>query len=380
MLGEGEIYLNAGTFSAMPRQVYDSLIAFIAAAEANPTRIAAGNKLGPLWRVQQLVAGYLGADPADMVFHANVTQALNQALMCHPWPAKGEILASSSEYGSIVIAMEEVARRRGLTVRRFDLPDQPASDQELVDVVTNALSGDTVAVLLSHLTCDMGLVTPIAAIGRELRKRGIVSIIDGAHAPGLLPVNLAEMNVDYYGGNLHKWFMGPKGTGFLYVARHMQAAMEPHIVGFGGTMRTPGVPHDGVPGLTSRFVYAFNQQGLRDVSGMLAMEATLTFRGKLGEQAILGRIAALGDHVRRKLGDELGLKRYSAMPPLNAGLIAFEPPPAWRDKDASDRMYREHRITVPIFTNRARGPILRVSPHIWNSEADIDRLAEALAR
>lgn len=377
MLARDEIYLNAGTFSALPRPVYDELIRILAEAEGNPTRLAAWNGRLPLWRAQQQIAAYLGADPDDIIFHSNVTQALNQALFGFDWETGGEFLASDQEYGAIVNAAREMVRRRGLVFREFPLPLQPAGPAELCNAVVAALSPRTVGVLLSHVTTGTGLVLPVTEIGARLRERGVRLIVDGAHGPGLLPLDLGASPIDCYGGNLHKWFIGPKGTAFLYVARHLQPQMQPTQVGWGGVPGDTGPFVNDHGGTAHRFQYIFKPPGLRDFAPFLALPATLEFRRRLGEAALQQRIAALVAYTRERLTG-LGLRCMSPPPPLQAGLIAFEPPPAWRDEDAAERLYRQSRITVAIFQVPPIGMVLRVSPHIWNDEGDIDRLVEAL--
>jgi len=376
MLSRDEIYLNAGTFSALPRVVYDRLVQLISSAEANPTRVAAQRKREPLWQVQERIAAYLGAEARDLVFEVNVTEALNAALLGYPWPRGGELLIAEREYPSIIRAAETAAARRGMTIRRFDFPEQPGSDDQLVDAIEASLSERTAGVLISHVGCTNGQVTPLKRIAALLSSRDIRLVVDGAHGPGLIPLSLADSGVDFYGGNLHKWFMGPKGTGFVYVRRDLHERMEPNVVGFDGTMVDDGRPlHEPIAGIPDRFPCVFRLHGLRDVSPFLALDATLQFREEVGEAWIMERVAALCTYVRERLG----LPVMSPPPPFHAGLVTVEPPAKWRVQDATQVVYDRHKITVPIWrTNEGRW-IMRVSPHIWNSEADIDRLAEAVS-
>ena len=378
MLAADEVYLNAGTFSALPRAVFQALVRELAAAESNPTRIAAENSRAPLWAVQQVIAAYVGAEPCDILFRENVTQALNLALFALPWEKGGELLVTDHEYGAIVNAAREMARRRALSIRVLRLPRDPGNEDDLCAAVLQALGPRTTGVLLSHVMTATGLVMPVARIARALRRRGVRLIVDGAHGPGLVPLRLAATEIDVYGGNLHKWFMGPKGTGFLYVNRRLHKLMEPIVVGWGGTPRDRHAPVDPVQGYTERFQYVFRMQGLRDFAPFLALKATLDFRRQHGEARIMRRVQELGAYARQKLAGELGLECLSPRAGLQAGLLAFRPPPAWRRPDASERLFRKHRITVPFWHEPARGFLMRVSPHVWNDESDIDRLAQGL--
>ncbi len=372
MLPPGHSYLNAGTFSALPRPVYLELISLIATAEADPTRVAARRSFSGTRSIRARIAYYVGADPLDIVFHVNITQALGQALFCLEWPAAGEMLISDREYPAIVNAMREMARQQGLKFRTFPLPPRPASDDEVLGAVLSAVSSDTVCVLVSHIAYQTGLILPVARIATALRERDIRLIVDGAHGPGLLPLGLGRTDIDIYGGNLHKWFMGPKGTAFLYVNRRLHRAMQPCTVGWSGTM------HDAGPGDDACFSRVFSAQGMRDASPYLALGATLRFRSNIGEERIRDRVADLAAHVRARLEGDLGIECLSPDPPRHAGLTSFRLPETRPDRETASELHDRFRITVSTGQDLFEGPYMRISPHIWSSFEEIDRLAEAL--
>ncbi len=381
LLDPREIYLNAGTFSALPRPVLEAQQRLMAHAEGNPTRRGARNRLRPLWRAQRRVARYLGADPEDILFHINVTQALNQALFSHPWPKGGEFLAGDLEYGAIVNCAREVARRSGMSFRVFPIPREPRSEDELVEAVLREAKPATAGILLSHVISATGMVLPVERLGTALRRRGVRLVVDGAHGPGLVPLKLGSTDIDFYGGNLHKWFMGPKGTAFLYVARDLHLKLRPHVVGWGGVETDPRKHkvHD-VKGTAWPFQYVFQFQGLYDACPFLALEETLRFRRAIGETNIRRRIAALIALVRRRLGKELGLRERSPAPEFSAGLAAFEVPGEFAPYGLEEAVFRASRITVAAWKDAPGRTLLRVSPGIWSSEAEIDALAETLGR
>ncbi|MCZ7645555.1 MAG: aminotransferase class V-fold PLP-dependent enzyme [Planctomycetota bacterium] len=376
MLAPGEIYLNNGTWSALPRPVFEAQVEWMKSAEANPTRVGAARGGEALWRVHGLLAAYLSCAPADLVFHVNVTQALNQALFSYPWKSGGEFLIGSREYGALVNASKEAARRHGLRVRMLEVPAQPACEDELVAGILAQVGGEARGALLSHVTTGEGLVLPVARLAKEFRARGTILVVDGAHAPGLVPVELGNADIDFYGGNLHKWFLGPKGAGFLYVKQERQGVLEPRAVGWGGT------PRDAVPDAQrfggARFPHVFRIQGLHDFSAFLALEAALRYRASLGEERIRARVAELVAHARGRLCGELGLKDHSPKGALHAGLLSVQLPEAWRGRDAGARLYERNKITVACWPMPQGGPLVRVSPGICNSEDDLDTLARAI--
>lgn len=379
LLPEDQAYLNGATFSALPKPVFDAQVGLMRSAEANPTSEAAWrNKTKIFFDMQKRVAAYLGCNPEDMTLHYNVTNALNQAFFSMTWPAGGEILASDCEYGAIRNAAQSVADRNGMTFRKFKLVRCPSSNQEAIDCVLNALSEKTAVVLLSHIISGHGLHVPVAEIAVALSKRNIRFIVDGAHGPGLLPLNLGETQIDFYGGNLHKWFMGPKGTAFLYVKRSLHTRMKPHIVGWSGdNMDNCYRAMEGKFGTQYAFPYVFGFQGLRDVSPFLALSAALDFHESIGEENIIRRIRELAMYARKRIGDETGWTCISPEPEMHAGPVMFVPP-AGREyqKKLTRHLLETHKITILSSDLPPYG--LRVSAHIWNSEEHIDRLAAAL--
>jgi len=386
LLPPGEVYLNAGTMSALPRPVYERQIALMASAERNPTLIGAMRGKRPLWEVHRRLGDYLGVAPRDLVLHFNVTHALNQALACLPWPRGGEILASDLEYGSIGMAARATCLRCGMAFRRFEMPPRPDTEEAMVRAVVDALSPRTAGVILSHVTCDNGLVTPVARIAAALRERGVRFIVDGAHAVGLVPLRLGETDIALYAGHLHTWFLGPRGTAFLYVARHLQERMAPHIVGFGGA---PGVEPSRPEGSAPEegdFPGMFRLQGTLDWSAFHAIPAALAFREEIGEARIRARIAELDAYARRRLEGDLGLTSLSPRPEFHAGLLAFELPqeagrafrPTHVPHGLAAQFHERTGITIAIGGTPGERMRIRVSPHIWNSEEDLDRLCAAL--
>lgn len=378
MLDPDRVYLNNGSFSALPRPVFEAQVRLMAEAEADPTRIGLYRGFGPLWRAQGLVASYLGCDPHDLVLHTNVTQALNQVLMGLNFKPGADILISSHEYGAIHNLALYVAGRRGLNLKAFDLPGRPDNNEQILDSIRSALTPATAAVIFSHVTCTNGLVLPVEQIGQELSDRDIVSIIDGAHAPGLIDVDLGRTRIDFYGGNLHKWVMGPKGTAFLYVRRERRNDLSPYTVGWGSTPDDTRPIHDKVPGLDDRFQYVHKRAGCHDYSPMLAMEATLQWRREIGEVAIRGRLRELLAHTRSELQKRVDLPLISPCAELNAGLIAVAAPEGKASRQIVNRVYNEQGVTLAAIDWPRRDGAIRFSPHICNDESDIDRGITAL--
>lgn len=381
LLDPKEIYLNAGTYSALPRAVCEAQHRIMIEAEGNPTRRAARNKNRPAWRVQKMMARYLGVNPEDFVFHVNVTQAMNQAIFSYPWPKGGEFLSTDLEYGAIANAAREASKRRGMSFRVIAIPLFPRTEDEIVDAVLREVGPKTAGMLLSHVTSSTGMRLPVERLAVELRKRDVRSVIDGAHAPGLVPVKLGRTEIDFYGGNLHKWFMGPKGTGFLYANRRYHQILQPHVVGWGGVETDPKkFTVFETKGTSWPFQYVFQFQGLHDVSPVLALEETLRFRRRIGEANIRRRVAELKAYVERRFGDEMGLRVLSPAPQFSAGLTSFEVPGEFPPRGLEEAIFRASGICVAAWKLGPGKSCMRVSAGIWNTEAEIDRLVYTLKR
>jgi len=218
-------------------------------------------------------------------------------------------------------------------------------------------------------------VLPARELCVEARKRGVLTVIDGAHAPAFVPLNLEEIGCDFYGANCHKWLLAPTGSGFLYLGKGNEDRLQPLQVSWGwkrdGTRPDERDDFGSTPRL--RFL---EFEGTRDPCPWLALPAALDFQAGLGGDAIRQRIAALVRHVRRQLGALA--PATPAHPALHGALTAFRLP---GDVDAAilrRRLWQDFRTEAPVI-ERPDGLLLRVSTHFYNTEAEIDRLAEALA-
>jgi len=377
-LPDDEIYLNTGTLSSVPKRAIRAVIETLKRTETNPTI-----ELHKNWELETAsrtrIARYLGAQPTEIVFFSNVTIGLNALFRGLPLSG-GETLFSNQEYGSCVNALRFVAERRGMTARQFTMPLTPSEPREVVDSVLAALTPETRLVYVSHITCGTGMVVPVGRIGEELAARGVMFAVDGAHAPGQIPLDLDGMRgVSAYGGNLHKWFLGPKGTAFAWVPARLHDEMGPLMVGFGGFRSRRPAEGTGTPPPPVEFHRSFRMPGCLDFSPWIGLAATLDFRERIGEERILARLRQLAAYCRETFARELGWKlRTPTHPELSGVISSFEMPAAFPlpEKNAIQWFYDRHRITASFIGGEGKG--IRVSPHIYSSESDIDRLVECL--
>jgi isopenicillin-N epimerase len=326
----------------------------------------------------------VGAEADDLVFVPNVTTAINAVLRSHPLRADDEILVTDHEYNASRNVADYVARERDARVVVAKVPFPLHSPSQVVEAVLAALGPRTRLALLDHVTSQTGLVFPLEVLIPELRARGVEVLVDGAHAPGMLPLDLRALGADYYTGNCHKWLCAPKSAGFLVVRRDLQEQVRPAVISHGAN--APVEPR-------ARFRLEFGWTGTRDPTPALAVPEALRFLSGLvpgGWPEIMRRNRALALEGRRRIAASLAAElpcpdemigSLAALPvPELAGLppaptSALEPDPL------QEALFREHRIEVPVLGCPAHpGRLLRISAQLYNRIEDYERLAAALAQ
>jgi isopenicillin-N epimerase len=373
-------FLNAGTQSRAPLSVLRWMRERRDRAEVNPTQ-AMMETFPALWRVQQRLAEFLGACPHDLFLRPNITAAFNDFLFALPLPAGGEILANDHEYGAMTELARWRARRGEVSFRSFALPFGPdVSDDDFVRACVSALRPETKVFLLSHVATAVGTVLPVKAIAAELRRRGVIVLVDGAHAVGILPLDMRELaDVDFYGGNFHKWFMGPAGTGFGWVNPRWREGLDWQFGGWASFTIPPfyGDFGDGVVETARRLM-----PGTIDPIPFLALGETLDFWRQYGPEDIR-RTQARWRDLAGSLAESFGWERTCPRAGARlAGLVSFRRPPAWGAEVGHHLQLRIHRETgVQIALPQAGGrPVVRLSPGAYATEEEVRSGMEKLAQ
>lgn len=362
--------LNTGSFGPQPRPVYEAADSFRRRLAAGPTDFFV-RQLPPLLRhARARTAAFLGVPPERLVFTANVSAAVNMVAAGLPLNGPGEVLMTDHEYGAMVWCWERAARRQGLTVRTFPLPDS-GDPGEVVAACVAALSPATRLLFFSHVLSPTGLVLPAAELCAAARERGVISVVDGAHAVALLPLDVTVVGADFYAGNLHKWLLAPTGSGFLTAGPEWLDRLEPLAVSWGYHPDPGGTPDEPDAYGSTRRVRRLEFEGTRDPCPWLAVPTAIDFQTALGWEAVRARQRELGAYCRRVI----------PLPPAtpeahSRAMTSFFLPPG-RTADDWRTFFWSHRIEVPV--NQSRGRlVVRVSHHFYTTEAEIDRLAAVL--
>jgi isopenicillin-N epimerase len=369
--------LNTGSFGPLPRPVFEHVTAIRARLAAGPTDFFVRQMPPLLWEARLRLAKFLGADPLRLIFTVNVTSAVNLVASSLKLAAPGEILLTDHEYGAMHWCWERAAQQQGLTFRTFPLPTLPASAQEIVDAACAAMNERTRVFFFSHVLSPTGLVLPARQLCEGARRRGIISVVDGAHAPAFVPnLNLNEIGADFYGSNCHKWMLAPTGSGFLYLGPGAFERVQPLQVSWGWRPDRSKLDVPDEFGSTPRIRY-LEFEGTREICPWLAVPAAIDFQSQLGFDRIQRRMRELVHHVRGRLAGLHGLAPATPENPEMSGpLMAFQLP-AGVDPLKLRQLLWERRIEMPVIERPDR-LLVRTSTHFYNTEEEVDTLAKAL--
>ncbi len=380
LLDSAIAFLNHGSFGACPTAVLEAQQALRSRIEQQPLQFFARD-LEPLLDVARAsLAQFVGADPADLVFVPNATTGINTVLrsLCDPaHPDRlcpgDELLTTDHEYNASRNSLEFAAAWSGARVVVAPMPFPIGSAEQAIGAVLDHLSPRTRLVLLDHVTSQTGLVLPIAPLVQACRERGIATLIDGAHAPGMVPLDLQTLGATYYTGNCHKWLCAPKGAGFLWVQRDQRPWIRPLIISHGAN--SPRADR-------SRFWLEFDWTGTADFTPYLCVPTAITTMATRlpgGWSGIYQRNHDLALQARDYLCQIWGL-----VPPAPDDLIGAMvslPLPLGLPADVYDRLWHEFRIEVPIIPWQAPYPcLIRISAQLYNRLSQYGYLADAIGQ
>ncbi len=378
LLDPAVVNLNTGSFGPLPRPVFERATELRRRLAEEPMDFLLRGAPPLLWEARERLAAFVGGGPRRLAFTANVTAAVNLVAASLPLAAPGEILLTDHEYGAMHWCWERAAQRQGLTLRTFPLPQLPASPAEIVEAAAAAMSERTRLFFFSHVLSPTGMVLPARELCAEARRRGVLTMIDGAHAPAFVPLELDAVGADFYGANLHKWLLAPTGSGFLYFGPGAAERVQPLQVSWGWRPDRSRLDERDEFGSTPR-LRLFEFEGTRDPCPWLAAPAAMDFQAALGFDNIRGRIAELTAYVRHRLTGLAGLSAVTPeRPDLCGAMTAFRLPPRADAAALRRGLWERYRVEAPV-VERPDGLLVRASTHFYNTEGEVDRLAEALA-
>ena len=375
LLAPDLIFLNHGSFGACPREVLEVQQRWQMEMERNPVEFLGRRSAGLLLQARTALAQAMGASANELVFMPNSTTGVSVVARSFPLQPGDEVLTTDLEYGACDAAWQHVCAQAGAVYRRIKIP-LPFDRESLTKHLLSAASRKTRLITFCHITSSTALIFPAAEICAAARERGIATFVDGAHAPGQIPVDLDAINADFYVGNCHKWLCAPKGSAFLHARSEHHAMLEANVFSWGyaeGTDEQTGF--DDFLG-TTLFERRMQWQGTQDISAWLAVPAALDFQKRHDWPAVQVRCHALAKIALDKLTE-----RFATQPIAEdedwAQMVAI--PIAAQDPELlRKRLYEESRIEVPI-TAHGKQIFVRVSVQGYNTLDDIEHLLAAPA-
>ena len=365
-LAPGHLHLNHGSYGALPTAVSAEQDRWRARIESNATGFFADVLPGELRRQAAVAAQCFGGAPQDWVFCENATSAVNAVLASMGLRDNDEIVTTSHAYGAVLKAMRIWASRFGARVAVADIPAIVRGEDEIISAIEKVLTARTRLLVVDHITSPTAIVFPVQRIVRIARERGVAVLVDGAHAPGQVLLDVETIGADWYTGNAHKWLFAPKGCGLLWTAPHWQERTRP-------TVLSHGAP-DG-------YTQAFDWIGTRDVTPWLCFETAAGRHAAFGGKGLIARNRALAAEGASLVCAVLGAAP-SAPESLRAAMasVALGPAPADLSEVNSLRrtLWEGANIVVPVFTFGDRLWI-RISSQIYNELGDYTRLADRMA-
>jgi isopenicillin-N epimerase len=365
------VFLNHGSFGACPRPVFETYQTWQRELERQPVAFLGRQAAALLAHARSQLAAYLGVAADDVVYVPNPTTAINMVVRSLHLRPMDEILTTDHEYGAMERTWRFVCRQTGARYVRQPLP-LPVTDADAwVETFWQGVTDRTKVIFLSHITSPTALTLPVEAICQRARAAGVLSIVDGAHVPGHLPLHLPSIGADLYTGACHKWLCAPKGAAFLYARREVQPWLEPLVVSWGYESAQPS---------GSQFVDYHEWQGTRDLAAFLTVPAAIEFQAQHGWTAVRQQCHQLACRTRQRLHALTGLAPICPESPQWFTQMFAARLPAHTDLEAlKQRLYEEYRVEVPVVSWNDQ-KFIRVSLQGYNTPGDADTLVEALAR
>ena len=365
LLDPDVVFLQGGSVGPSPRPVVDTVTNGIHAFDSNPLKHQP--QFWPLVEeAREKLAEFVGTSPERLALVQNTTMAMSVPAQGLTWEEGGEILMSDQEYGAVSACWDYIARRYKMEIVRVELPMKIESAEQVIDTYKAGFSDRTSVFVFGHVYWSTGLATPIKELTELGRERGAWVIIDGAHAVGMVPLNLDDVNPHFYCSSLHKWVLSAKGTGMLYVSEDAYDHVEPLILG--GNVRQEG-----------NNASKFDMMGTRDQTPFMGLGAALDFQNEIGWDRIRTYCQGLAGYLKERIKR---IKGARILTPIDSELSGFITTFGIEGVDLSpirDELWNDEQIETVAFGLGGMS-VMRISTHFYNCREDIDRMVSAIEK
>jgi isopenicillin-N epimerase len=370
LLDPNIVFLNHGSYGAAPKPVFEAYQSWQRRLESQPV-LFLGRELPDLLRESRIDLGkYLNADADDLVYIPNATHGVNIVAHSLQFKSGEEILTTDHEYGACDYTWDHICEKTGAKYTHHPIPLPVDSHEEIVETFWQGVTARTKVIYLSHITSSTALRLPVEEICRRARDAGILTIIDAAHAPGQIALDLQLVGADILFGNCHKWMLAPKGAAFLYVRREIQNFIDPLIVSW-GTKPTPDIATG------SRFIDILQWTGTKDPTAALTVPTAIQFMKDHDWENVRGQCHKL---LRQAIERICDLTKLTPLYPLDSDFysqMGIAPLPKSDLVLLKSRLYDEYQVEVPL-TQWLDKQFVRISIQGYNTQQDVDALVNAL--
>ncbi|MBK8144395.1 MAG: aminotransferase class V-fold PLP-dependent enzyme [Bacteroidetes bacterium] len=361
-------YLNFGSFGACPKPIFEDYIRWQYLLESEPVQFIAFDGAKYLQQAREALSQYINCEADDLVLVTNPSYAVNAIAKSFPLQAGDEILTTSIEYGACDKTWNYYCKKAGAIYRRHPVSFPIESSEQIVEDFFKEVTANTKLIFISHITSSTALILPVAAICKRAKQLGIPTFVDGAHAPGQIPLNLRELDADYYTGACHKWMMTPKGCSFIYVRKSLQAAIDPLIISWGYDSAQPG---------PSQFLDYHQMNGTRDFSAMLTIPKAIAFMQENNWEAVAQQCRKMAQENAPRFCELLQVEPLCPITDefigqLYSTRLQLDAPELFQRM-----LFERYRIEVPM-TRLGNETFIRYSINAFNTQEDLDHLYEAL--
>ncbi|MEZ4991221.1 MAG: aminotransferase class V-fold PLP-dependent enzyme [Saprospiraceae bacterium] len=356
LLPDGLIYLNTGSLGPATRQVVDQVSTAMHELESNPVVNNWGGLGNRMEAVRSKVADFIGATKEEIILTRNTTEGINLVGSCLDLQPGDEILTTDHEHGGGENGLFYLTETKGAIVKKVEMPLPAESPEQIVELIKNAIGERTKVVMLSHVSTITGMRMPFAAIAALTRPKNILLIADGAQAPGQIKVDVEQLGVDLYASSGHKWLMGPKETGFLYIRKAVQERIQPVFT----------------RGSYNAYSAA---SGTRNVATIIGLGESLDLQQTIGLEKIEERCRSLAGYCAERLQEKKGLRLISSThPALNTGIVSVLLDEGISNRTIFEKM-REQNVIIKLLP---KYNALRFSLHLFNTKEDVNKMMEVL--
>src|SRR5688572_19690148 len=362
-------FLNHGSFGATPKPVFKEYQRWQRELENQPVEFL-GRRHNDLMRAsREVLANYVGTSAENLIYTQNATIALNIVARSLNLKAGDEVLTTTHEYGAMDRMWRFLSKERGFTY--INQPVDSTSQDDFVESFLKGITPNTKIIFLSHIASSTATIFPIEKIIQQAKTKNIITIIDGAHVPGQINLQLDLLGADFYAGNLHKWLCAPKGAGFLYANPKAQSLLKPLIVSWGYESMTPS---------NSTFVDHHEWIGTRDVAAFLTVPKAIQFQQEHDWANVRSACHQLVVETWHRIHQLTKQTPLHSDPETWFAQMTVVSLPAYIDiASLKQKLYDEHRIEIPVIEWN-ENKLIRLSVQGYNSKRDIDRLVQSLKK